>query len=127
MINGYITINNLCQIKLLCFSIISHQFEKFVSVRAVYAFKPKDVNLDKRINISPIDESERSESEIKARISRLSMLFQNKVKTPSTNTCYTNVISSKASGFSKSLFLCRRVWSQVYLTEEQKYRNRLLN
>ncbi|KAF3547640.1 hypothetical protein DY000_02005905, partial [Brassica cretica] len=45
---------------------------------AVYAFKPKDVNLDKRINISPIDESERSESEIKARISRLSMLFQNK-------------------------------------------------
>nr|VDC67465.1 unnamed protein product [Brassica rapa] len=45
---------------------------------AVYAFKPKDVNLDKRINISPIDESEWSESEIKARISRLSMLFQNK-------------------------------------------------
>ncbi|CAN7023739.1 unnamed protein product [Brassica rapa subsp. trilocularis] len=45
---------------------------------AVYAFKPKDVNLDERINISPIDESEWSESEIKARISRLSMLFQNK-------------------------------------------------
>ncbi|KAG5393988.1 hypothetical protein IGI04_023951 [Brassica rapa subsp. trilocularis] len=45
---------------------------------AVYAFKPKDVNLDERINISPIDKSEWSESEIKARISRLSMLFQNK-------------------------------------------------
>lgn len=117
------TSTTFCQIKLLC-------FEKLVSVRAVYAFKPKDVNLDKRINISPIDESEWSESEIKARISRLSMLFQNKVKTSSTNTCYANVISSKASGFSKSLFLgfiCRRVWSQVYLTEERKYRNRLLN
>ncbi|KAF8118488.1 hypothetical protein N665_0005s0245 [Sinapis alba] len=45
---------------------------------AEYAFKPKDVKLDKRINISPIDDSELSESEIKARISRLSMLFQNK-------------------------------------------------
>ncbi|KAJ0228663.1 SNF2-related [Hirschfeldia incana] len=45
---------------------------------AEYAFKPKDVKLDKRVNISPIDASELSESEIKARISRLSMLFQNK-------------------------------------------------
>ncbi|KAL0863004.1 hypothetical protein Bca101_042122 [Brassica carinata] len=46
---------------------------------AEFAFKPKDVKVDKRIiNISPIDESELSESEIKARISRLSMLFQNK-------------------------------------------------
>uniref|UniRef100_A0A1J3DHY9 Protein CHROMATIN REMODELING 24 n=1 Tax=Noccaea caerulescens TaxID=107243 RepID=A0A1J3DHY9_NOCCA len=45
---------------------------------AEYAFKPKDVKLDKKINISPIDDSELSESEIKARISRLSMLFKNK-------------------------------------------------
>ncbi|CAH2043598.1 unnamed protein product [Thlaspi arvense] len=45
---------------------------------AEYAFNPKDVNVDKRINISPIDENELSESEIKARISRLSMLFENK-------------------------------------------------
>ncbi|CAF1920787.1 unnamed protein product [Brassica oleracea] len=47
---------------------------------AEYAFKPKDVKLDKRIiNISPIDENDLSEREIKARVSRLSMLFQNKV------------------------------------------------
>ncbi|CAN6802525.1 unnamed protein product [Brassica oleracea var. botrytis] len=47
---------------------------------AEYAFKPKDVKLDKRIiNISPIDEYDLSEREIKARVSRLSMLFQNKV------------------------------------------------
>uniref|UniRef100_A0A0D3AX38 Uncharacterized protein n=1 Tax=Brassica oleracea var. oleracea TaxID=109376 RepID=A0A0D3AX38_BRAOL len=66
---------------------------------AEYAFKPKDVKLDKRIiNISPIDEYDLSEREIKARVSRLSMLFQNK-----------------------------KVWSQVYLIEERKYRNRLLN
>uniref|UniRef100_A0A0D3BT93 Uncharacterized protein n=1 Tax=Brassica oleracea var. oleracea TaxID=109376 RepID=A0A0D3BT93_BRAOL len=46
---------------------------------AEYAFKPKDVKLDKRIiNISPIDEYDLSEREIKARVSRLSMLFQNK-------------------------------------------------
>ncbi|KAH0899882.1 hypothetical protein HID58_049450 [Brassica napus] len=46
---------------------------------AEYAFKPKDVKLDKRIiNISPIDENDLSEREIKARVSRLSMLFQNK-------------------------------------------------
>ncbi|WZZ50015.1 hypothetical protein YC2023_050122 [Brassica napus] len=48
---------------------------------AEYAFKPKDVKLDKRIiNISPIDEYDLSEREIKARVSRLSMLFQNKQK-----------------------------------------------
>ncbi|CAN7004031.1 unnamed protein product [Brassica oleracea var. botrytis] len=47
---------------------------------AEYAFKPKDVKLDKRIiNISPIDENDLSEREIKARVSRLSMLLQNKV------------------------------------------------
>ncbi|EOA12821.1 hypothetical protein CARUB_v10025781mg [Capsella rubella] len=45
---------------------------------ADYAFKPKDVNLGKTINISPIDEKELSESEIKARLSRLSMLLKNK-------------------------------------------------
>ncbi|KAJ4897321.1 Protein CHROMATIN REMODELING 24 [Raphanus sativus] len=45
---------------------------------AEYAFKPKDVKVDKKINISPIDASELSESDIKARISRLSMLFENK-------------------------------------------------
>nr|VDD07333.1 unnamed protein product [Brassica oleracea] len=52
---------------------------------AEYAFKPKDVKLDKRIiNISPIDEYDLSEREIKARVSRLSMLFQNKVRHEST-------------------------------------------
>ncbi|KFK28086.1 hypothetical protein AALP_AA8G470500 [Arabis alpina] len=45
---------------------------------AEYAFNPKDIKLDKRINISPIDVNELSESEIKARISRLSTLFENK-------------------------------------------------
>ncbi|CAA0411848.1 unnamed protein product [Arabidopsis thaliana] len=45
---------------------------------ADYAFKPKDVNLDKRINISPIDDKELSESVIKARLNRLTMLLQNK-------------------------------------------------
>ncbi|XP_010444319.1 PREDICTED: protein CHROMATIN REMODELING 24-like [Camelina sativa] len=45
---------------------------------ADYAFKPKDVNLNKTINISPIDDKELSESEIKARLSRLSILLKNK-------------------------------------------------
>ncbi|XP_010484160.1 PREDICTED: protein CHROMATIN REMODELING 24 [Camelina sativa] len=45
---------------------------------ADYAFKPKDVNLNKTINISPIDDKELSESEIKARLGRLSMLLKNK-------------------------------------------------
>jgi hypothetical protein len=45
---------------------------------ADYAFKPKDVNLDKRINISPVDDKELSESVIKARLNRLTMLLQNK-------------------------------------------------
>ncbi|CAL9244776.1 unnamed protein product [Arabidopsis halleri] len=45
---------------------------------ADYAFKPKDVNLDKKINISPIDDKELSESEIKARLNRLTILLQNK-------------------------------------------------
>ncbi|KAL1204052.1 Protein CHROMATIN REMODELING 24 [Cardamine amara subsp. amara] len=45
---------------------------------ADYVFKPKDVKLDKRINISPIDDNELSESEIKTRISRFSMLLANK-------------------------------------------------
>lgn len=65
----------------LIVALLYNLFEKMVSVRAEYAFKPKDVKVDKKINISPIDASELSESEIKARISRLSMLFQNKVKT----------------------------------------------
>ncbi|XP_024007078.1 protein CHROMATIN REMODELING 24 isoform X2 [Eutrema salsugineum] len=45
---------------------------------AEYAFNPKDVKLNKRINISPIDDNDLSESEIKARISRLTMIFENK-------------------------------------------------
>ncbi|XP_010521188.1 PREDICTED: protein CHROMATIN REMODELING 24 [Tarenaya hassleriana] len=45
---------------------------------AEYAFNPKDVNLSQKINISPIDSSEMTESEIKARINRLSLIFANK-------------------------------------------------
>lgn len=82
MINGYIAIHNLLSnLTVALLYNLAHLFEKMVSVRAEYAFKPKDVKVDKRINISPIDASELSESDIKARISRLSMLFQNKVNT----------------------------------------------
>lgn len=75
-----ITTNSLLSNLCVCLYYLSSTW-KTVSGRADYAFKPKDVNRDKRINISPIDDKELSESEIKARISRLSMLLASKVMT----------------------------------------------
>ncbi|CAN8251714.1 unnamed protein product [Cochlearia groenlandica] len=45
---------------------------------AEYAFKPKDVNLDRRVNISPVESYESLESKIKEDISRFSMRFMEK-------------------------------------------------
>lgn len=95
-----ITTNSLFVKFMLCFFYNLSSIWKTVFDRADYAFKPKDVNLDKKINISPIDDKELSESEIKARLNRLTILLQNKVVTP----IHCNIQKSFSGIISKSPF-----------------------
>ena len=55
------------------------KFLVFIVDRDEYAFKPKDVILNKKPSSSPNDAGKLTESEIKQRINRLSQTLANKV------------------------------------------------